>query len=143
MVKMMRLYSKSFNRATYSKDSTSVQLEDKPLSKHDVLEAISDHHTLVLLRHLVSKSEDSQTLLGQVEISRKQYYSRVWKLAKVGLVKRIGSKYAATPLGRVVCEATFSLEVALKMHLLSLHERTANLSLNPKWHQHVNRHQLR
>ena len=119
----MCLYSECFNISSYCKYRTSLQLQNKPLSKEAVLEAISDLQALTLLRHLASKSEDSQALFGQVRITRKQYYSRITNLVKAGLVRRSGPKYAATLLGRVVCEATFILDIAINMHSISLRER--------------------
>ncbi|HEY7108998.1 MAG TPA: hypothetical protein VH415_06205 [Nitrososphaeraceae archaeon] len=93
------------------------------MSKQAVLEAISDLQALALLRHLVSKSEDSKTLFEQVRLTRKQYYSRVSNLIKAGLVRRNGPKYGATLLGRIVCEATFILDIAINMNYPSLRER--------------------
>ncbi|HEY7109336.1 MAG TPA: hypothetical protein VH415_07915 [Nitrososphaeraceae archaeon] len=93
------------------------------MSKETVLEAICDPQALTLLRHLVSKSEDSKTLFGHVRLTRKQFYSRVSNLIKAGLVRRSGPKYAATLLGRIICEATFILHIAINMNFLSLRER--------------------
>src|SRR5581483_10062713 len=75
-----------------------------------ILGAIADEGSLELFKLISKESGDSEALRAKIKLTRKQYYSRLFKLTQSGLVKRKENRYVLTALGRVVhdCEETIS-----------------------------------
>jgi predicted transcriptional regulator len=78
-----------------------------------VLEAVSDDASLELLKLVALTKGSSDVLRSKMNITRKQYYSRLFKLVKCGLIKRQDSKYFLTTLGKVMYDAQATIESAL------------------------------
>jgi hypothetical protein len=71
-----------------------------------VLKKISDDKTLVLFNSIAVSSETDRYIpIKQMNLSTKQYYSRISGLTDAGLVKKRKGKYFLTLLGKVVYEA--------------------------------------
>jgi predicted transcriptional regulator len=79
-----------------------------------VLEAISDDASLDLFRLVALTNGTSDVLRSNMKITRKQYYSRLFKLVHCGLIKRQDNRYCLTALGRVTYDAQETVENALK-----------------------------
>lgn len=79
----------------------------------DVLDAISNDASLELLRLIALTNGSSELLRSKMQITRKQYYSRLYRLVQCGLVKRKDDTYFLTGLGRVLYEAQATIESAL------------------------------
>ncbi len=77
-----------------------------------VLDVISDQNALILFKTIAQTSGNSDLLRTKLNITRKQYYSRISSLLKTGLVKRTGGRYSLTVFGEIVYEATTTLEKA-------------------------------
>jgi hypothetical protein len=76
------------------------------ISIADVLDTISDDKSLVLFNTIaLSNSDGSDILISKLNLTRKQYYSRISKLVKVDLVVRKNRKYFLTSLGKIVYDA--------------------------------------
>jgi predicted transcriptional regulator len=75
------------------------------LSVTDTLKAISDDKSLVLFNTIALASGDSTILIRRLNLTRKQYYSRIFDLINAGLVRRINGKYFVTSFGKVVYKA--------------------------------------
>ena len=75
---------------------TILQTADK------VLTAISDKESLELFRFIATNSEDSDSLRTKTNLTRKQYYSRLSRMTKAGLVKRNKGKHCLTVFGKVI-----------------------------------------
>ena len=76
------------------------------ISIADVLNTISDDKSLVLFNTIaLSNSDGSDILISKLNLTRKQYYSRISKLVKVDLVVRRNRKYFLTSLGKIVYDA--------------------------------------
>jgi hypothetical protein len=76
------------------------------ISISDVLDTISDDKSLVLFNTIaLSNSDGSDILISKLNLTRKQYYSRISKLVKVDLVVRRNRKYFLTSLGKIVYDA--------------------------------------
>jgi hypothetical protein len=69
-----------------------------------VIKEISDDKALILFNSIaVSSSHDEkQATLKEMNLSTKQYYSRISGLQNAGLIKRQKGKYSLTLLGHVV-----------------------------------------
>jgi hypothetical protein len=74
------------------------------VSVSDILSAISDDKSLVLFNTIAIASWDSTTLISRLNLTRKQYYLRMFDLINAGLVRRINGKYFVTSFGKVVCK---------------------------------------
>ena len=86
------------------------------ISETKIMSTISDEHSLNLFRTIaLSKNDNGVALTSKTkELTRKQYYSRMSRMIKVGLVKRKNGKYSLTSLGKVVHESGRIIEEALK-----------------------------
>src|SRR5215208_2061590 len=68
-----------------------------------ILKKISDDKTLVLFNSIaVSSDNDRHIPLREMNLSTKQYYSRISGLMVAGLIKRLKGRYSLTMLGKVV-----------------------------------------
>jgi DNA-binding HxlR family transcriptional regulator len=80
-----------------------------------VLKVISDEKALVLFNNIVvsNNNNDRFISLKEINLSSKQYYSRLSGILKAGLIKRHKGKYIPTLLGRVVYDSQMVIEEAL------------------------------
>lgn len=80
-----------------------------------VLKAISDEKALLLFNNIVvsDNNNDKFISLKEINLSPKQYYSRLSGFLKAGLIKRHKGKYIPTLLGKVVYDSQILIEVAL------------------------------
>ena len=77
----------------------------------EILKAISDSKSLVIfntITHLSTSTTD--TLITKLNITRKQYYSRLSALTKYGLLQRKSGRYSLTSFGKVIHNIQLSLE---------------------------------
>ena len=79
-----------------------------------VLSAIADDASLELFKLIAGTSASSEVLRGKIMLTRKQYYSRLYRLTQSGLVKRRDNRYSLTALGKVLYDAQATLESALE-----------------------------
>ncbi len=70
-----------------------------------ILKKISDDKTLVLLNSIAVVDGEKYIQLKRMNLTTKQYYSRISGLTDAGLVKRHKGKYSLTMLGHVVYDA--------------------------------------
>lgn len=96
------------------KPSPSQQAKTSP-SITSVLKAISDEKALLLFNNIVvsDNNNDRFISLKEINLSPKQYYSRLSGFLKAGLIKRHKGKYIPTLLGKVVYDSQILIEVAL------------------------------
>jgi predicted transcriptional regulator len=79
----------------------------------EVLEAISDDKALTLFNTVALSSGKTDMLLSTMNLTRKQYYSKMERLSRQGLLVRKGGRYYLTTLGKVLYELQSTLGVAL------------------------------
>lgn len=79
-----------------------------------VLEAISDDASLELFKLIALTNGTSESLRSKMNITRKQYYSRLFKITRCGLVKKYDNRYVLTTLGNITFEAQATIERALQ-----------------------------
>jgi hypothetical protein len=75
------------------------------ISISDTLSAISNDKSLVLFNTIALSSGNTDILIAKLDITRKQYYSRMSELMNAGLIIRRNGKYFLTSYGKVVYEA--------------------------------------
>ena len=72
------------------------------LSVTDVFKALSDKRSLSLFNSISTNDADSQKLVIDSKLSKRQYYDRINKLRTAGLVRRQKGTYKITSFGRVI-----------------------------------------
>jgi hypothetical protein len=83
------------------------------LSITDILKKISDDKALTLFNWIAVSNGEDYIPLKEMNLSTKQYYSRVSGLLNTGLIKRHKGKYSLTLLGKVVYDAQMLIGKAL------------------------------
>ena len=75
------------------------------LSITNTLKAISNDKSLVLFNTIALASGNAGALITRLELTKKQYYSRMSELINAGLMIRQNGSYFLTSFGKVVYEA--------------------------------------
>ena len=78
-----------------------------------MLDAVSDDAALELFKLVAHSGGTSEVLRSKIKITRKQYYSRLFKLVNCGLVKRRDNQYFLTTLGKVMYDAQATIDNAI------------------------------
>jgi predicted transcriptional regulator len=81
----------------------------RPFSASEIFHAISDKKSLMLFNLLGTEGGKSEVLITKLEISRKEYYSRMSRLVDLSIVKRLDGEYNLTIFGRLIYEAQLML----------------------------------
>ena len=79
-----------------------------------VFESLSDNVSLELFTTIAHESINSVVLRNKIKITRKQYYSRLSKMMKAGLIKRSSGKLVLTAFGKIVNEVQTTVQNASK-----------------------------
>ncbi|MGB8102335.1 MAG: hypothetical protein WCE96_11735 [Nitrososphaeraceae archaeon] len=82
----------------------------------EILEAISDVKSLKLFNTIATKGGNSEDLSVQLRLSRKEYYSRMSRLMKTGMVKRKNGKHFLTAFGKIVYDAQVTVKKAVESY---------------------------
>jgi|SRR5215208_731089 len=77
------------------------------------LKMLSDGKTLTLFNSIAVSNGDKYISLGEMNITTKQYYSRISGLINAGLIRRHKGKYCLTLLGKVVYDTQMTIGKAL------------------------------
>jgi hypothetical protein len=91
----------------------------KMVSVSGTLSAICNDKSLVLFNTIALAGGDSSILINRLNLTRKQYYSRMSDLINAGLILRKNGKYFLTSFGKVVYEAQELIGKAIQ-HLSKL-----------------------
>jgi hypothetical protein len=78
-----------------------------------ILKKISDDKALVLLNGIAVVDGDKHIPLKQLNLTTKQYYSRITGLINAGLIKRHKGKYSLTMLGHIVHDSYMTISKTL------------------------------
>jgi hypothetical protein len=81
-----------------------------------ILKKISDDKALTLFNSIAVSNGDKYIPLKELNLTTKQYYSRVSGLLNAGLIKRLKGKYFLTLLGKVVYDCQLTIGKALTYH---------------------------
>jgi hypothetical protein len=79
-----------------------------------IFESLSDEQSVKLFTTIAAHGIYSTELRTQVVLTRKQYYSRISRMIKVGLIKRRSGKLVLTAFGKIVWESQKIVEAANK-----------------------------
>ena len=78
-----------------------------------VLRTIADDKSMELFKTIAQGTIDSENLKNKAKLTRKQYYSRLSRMTKAGLVRKKSGKYLLTAFGKIVYDAQTTVENAL------------------------------
>jgi hypothetical protein len=80
-----------------------------------VIKLISDDKSLLIFSTIsLASGDSSETIRAELKLTRKQYYSRISRLIKAGLVKRQKGRYFLTAFGKVIYDSQKLLGTAVK-----------------------------
>jgi predicted transcriptional regulator len=98
------------------------------VSRPEILDSIKDDKSLRLLNS-IAKGEESDTEGPSIplNISRKEYYLRMSKFVKTGIVTRRQGKYVLTSFGKIIYELQLLLVEAIDMNLRTVESFTPDL----------------
>lgn len=78
-----------------------------------VLRRISDEKTLVLFKNIKISDGINHIAIKDMQLTTKQYYSRISGLMDVGLIRRNRGRYFLTAFGKVVYDAYMTIHKSL------------------------------
>ena len=78
-----------------------------------ILRTISDDKSLELFKTIAQGTIDSENLKTKTKLTRKQYYSRLSRMTRAGLVRKKSGKYLLTAFGKIVYDSQATVELAL------------------------------
>jgi hypothetical protein len=81
-----------------------------------ILKKISDDKALTLFNNIALAKDNSHIPLKEMNLSTKQYYSRISGLTSAGLIKKKQGQYCLTALGKVVYNAHTIIGKALSYY---------------------------
>jgi predicted transcriptional regulator len=81
-----------------------------------VLRTIGDDKSMDIFKTIAQGTIDSENLKSKTKLTRKQYYSRLSRMTKAGLVRKKSGKYLLTAFGKVVFDAETTVENALESY---------------------------
>ncbi|HEU4823825.1 MAG TPA: hypothetical protein VFS97_10415 [Nitrososphaeraceae archaeon] len=97
----------------------------------DVLKNISDDKALTIFNSIAVSRGDRNICLREMNLSTKQYYSRLSGLINAGLIRRDNGKYSLTLIGKIVYDAQLKIGKALsyywKLKAIESIERSSSL----------------
>lgn len=77
------------------------------------MRTIADDKSLKLFTTVAQEKIDSRSLKSKIKLTRKQYYSRLSRMTRAGLVRRKNGKYILTTFGKIVYRSTLTIENAM------------------------------
>ena len=84
------------------------------MESYNVLKVLSDRDSVGLFNEVCNRGNiDGETLMSLSDLTKKQYYTRVQRLAECGLIRRKSGKYSLTSFGRVIHDYKLKIENAV------------------------------
>jgi hypothetical protein len=87
------------------KEAIIISLQDNKsnnISLADVLNSISDDKSLSIFQLISDVNSNGEIILKKLDLSTKQYYSRISAMMATDLIKRQRGRYYLTPFGKVI-----------------------------------------
>jgi hypothetical protein len=88
------------------------------ISFQEILLVLSDSRTMNLFKVVASTSDNGN--ITNVQLTRKQYYSRMSGLMKTGLIHRKKGKYFLTTFGKIVYDALLNIQSKIEYALTNI-----------------------
>jgi hypothetical protein len=84
------------------------------ISERKVARALSHDRSLAIFDLIARAEQDGRGIIDTLNLTRKQYYSRISVLTQCDLVEKINGKYYLTSFGKVVYESQRLIGVGIK-----------------------------
>ena len=81
-----------------------------------ILRTIADDKSLELFKTIAQGTIDSENLKTKTKLTRKQYYSRLSRMTRAGLVRKKSGKYLLTAFGKIVYDSQATVDLALSSY---------------------------
>jgi predicted transcriptional regulator len=78
-----------------------------------VINALADRKSLSIFKYVAREPSDTSTLRRKLNLSRKQYYTRLSEMVDVGIIRKYHSNYTLTSFGKMVYDALGVIELGL------------------------------
>jgi predicted transcriptional regulator len=91
-------------------------MEKSMPSMVDILDALSDDKSLDIFKIIALSNCDSNILITKTKLTIKQYYSKMDRLIKAGLVRKKDGKYILTSFGKVFYNLQITADNALSSY---------------------------
>ena len=98
-----------------------------------VLKKISDDKTLTLFNSIAGADGDKNIPQKEMNLTAKQYHTRISGLLNAGLIKRHKGKYFLTLLGKIVYDTQMTIGKTLTYHWKLKGIESIEASNNPEW----------
>ena len=98
-----------------------------------VLKKISEDKTLSLFNSIAGADGDKNIPLKEMNLTTKQYHTRISGLLNAGLIKRHKGKYSHTLLGKIVYDTQMTIGKTLTYHWKLKGIESIEASNNPEW----------
>jgi hypothetical protein len=92
-------------------------MRSRLISKVAILAVIAEKRALDIFKTIASARLNTDILITELKLTRKQYYSGVSRLTKSDLVKRQKGRCLLTAFGKVIYSAQMSLEAKIESAL--------------------------
>jgi hypothetical protein len=110
----LKLLSEGQNPIVLPIKGDTIQNFPNRLSVENILRVLSVDKSLALFETLAVGSSASEVLRSRLDLTRKQYYSRMSALLKAGLVQRKSGSYSLSSFGKIVYDALVIIGKALE-----------------------------
>jgi hypothetical protein len=94
-----------YNLLKEKEEAIIMSLQDNKsnnISLADVLKSISDDKSLSIFQLISDVNSNGEIILKKLDLSMKQYYSRISAMMASDLIKRQMGRYYLTPFGKVI-----------------------------------------
>ena len=115
--------SKKGNKNLYQQTASDISTLSSMLSAVSDSKSLSLFNTIANTSNPASAAEDgpsqqqqqpiAEILISRMNLTRKQYYSRINRLREAGLIRRQGARFILTSLGKVVYETHKTIGFAI------------------------------
>lgn len=81
-----------------------------------IMDTLSDDKSLALFNTIALNGGNSTLLISKLSLTRKQYYSKVSRMIKNGLVKRSNGRLFLTAFGKIIYQAHLTMGQAIEFY---------------------------
>ncbi len=81
-----------------------------------IMGTLSDDKSIALFNTISIAEADSTMLINKLKLTRKQYYSKISKMTKSGLVRRSNGRLSLTAFGKIIYEAHLTMGRAIEYY---------------------------
>ena len=81
-----------------------------------IMDTLSDDKSLALFNTIALNGGNSTLLISKLSLTRKQYYSKISRMIKNGLIKRSNGRLSLTAFGKIIYQAHLTMGQAIEFY---------------------------